>query len=124
MRGLVLILALLSAAGCGLNERDDYLVGRPCTPGVADVCDEGQVCLPHEWSADGPGAYRCRSAASFQQVGNEEAPLAYCDDTMFFCPAGLVCNADRIREDAGFRQRVCKLAGDPFAPPLDAGPSW
>ena len=117
-------LALLLGA-CALQERSDYLVGRPCDRGVADSCDPGQVCLPHAVTRGAYTAYRCRSAASFEPIDGQEAPLAYCSqEDDLWCPDGLECNADRIREDAGYRLSVCKRPGDPFAPPLDAGPGW
>lgn len=127
MRRLVPIAAGLALAlsACGLEERDDFLVGRPCDRSVETPCDEGQVCLPHEIRDGVFDAFRCRDGTSFEPSGGQPAPLAYCDEEAgLVCPDGLVCNADRIRLDAGVRRRVCKRPDDPFAPPLDAGPEW
>ncbi len=121
-----LLLAWVAMVGCGLQERSDYLIGRQCDPETPADCDEGQVCLPHQ-IADRTlmlVRFRCRDAASFESLAGQEPPLAYCDDEQYVCPAGLVCNADRIRVDGGLRPRVCKQPDDAFAPPLDAGPDW
>jgi len=126
VRGSSLALVALAAlSGCGLSERADFLVGRQCDPTAATPCDEAQSCLPHRYADGELDEFRCRDRASFEPRGGQEAPLAYCDEAEgYLCPGDLVCNADRIRLDAGFRPRVCKPDGDPFAPPLDAGPSW
>lgn len=117
-------LALVMGA-CGLHERSDFLVGRECDPSAAKACDMGQACLPHEYTGGAPDRFRCRDALSFEALAGQEPPLAYCDESLgYLCPGALVCNADRIRLDAGYRLKVCKRADDAFAPPLDAGPSW
>jgi hypothetical protein len=118
-----LALCALLAAGCALQERGDYLVGRECTARNMDRdCDPGQRCLPHEFANDRYDDFRCRDRASFEFIGDREPPIAYCDETMgFICPGDLVCNADRIRVDATTRRRVCKLKDDLFSPPLDGG---
>lgn len=118
------LLLVALGAGCGLQERSDYLVGRQCDPDVAADCDDRQVCLPHAIRNELLVRFRCRDAASFGSLAGQEPPLAYCDEQRYFCPEGLVCNADRIRVDAGQRPKVCKRLDDAFAPPLDAGPRW
>ena len=123
MRWIIGAFVLVLAAGCGLSERGDFLVGRQCDPTNGSSCDEGQACLPHSVVEGDLDEFRCRSAASFDPVRGVEAPLAYCNEE-YECPAPLVCNADRIRVDGGFRRTVCKRDDDPFAPPLDAGPAW
>lgn len=119
------LCGLLLAGGCGLEERGDFLVGRQCDPTAAEPCDPAQACLPHRFREGALDEFRCRDLASFEERAGQPAPLAYCDEGEgYVCPGDLVCNADRIRFDAGYRPRVCKPSGDPFAPPLDAGPSW
>lgn len=121
------VLAVVVLAACGLEERDDFLIGRQCDLAADQPCDEGQVCLPHAYTEGRLTEPRCRDRASFEPIAGRPAPLAYCDEAQgYVCPAGLVCNADRIRLDAGYRAKVCKRPRpeDPFAPPLDAGPSW
>ena len=109
------ILFVFLLASCGLEERDDFLIGRQCDRD-GEECDEGQECLPHEESP--LGDYRCRDRASFEQIDGREPPLAYCN-AMIECPADLVCNADRIRTDTDRRPLVCTRPDDVFAPPLE-----
>ncbi len=113
---------LLVLVGCGLEEREDFLVGRQCPPPPSNSCDPGQSCLPHRWTSQ-PDDFRCRDRSSFLPIGDREAPLAYCDDQLYRCPGDLVCNADRVRVDASVRLRVCRRPDDIFAPPLDGGGS-
>lgn len=113
---------LLLQAGCGLSERDDFLVGRSCVPVEPTGCDEQQVCLPHSYAASGPMDFRCRDAASFALRDGREAPLAFCDqEEGLLCPEGIPCGAGRIRDDAGLRRTVCKRPDDTFGPPADLG---
>jgi hypothetical protein len=108
---------LLFAASCGIQERDDFLIGRQCDPSN-NICDPEQFCLPHE---DDPiGDFRCRDRESFEPINGQEPPLAYCNAEIP-CPGDLVCNADRIRVDGGRRPLVCKRPDDVFAPPLEGG---
>lgn len=111
MRAVVVLVLLASA--CGLEEREDFLIGRQCSQSDPASCDEGQKCLAHD---PRPADYRCRDRASFELIDGQEPPLAYCatDDE---CPEDLVCNADRIRLDGGLRPLVCKRPDDVFAPP-------
>jgi hypothetical protein len=103
----VVVAALLLPAGCGLDERDDFLLGRPCTTDRND-CDPGQRCLPHRRVEARFDAFFCRSAESFTQPWSAELPLAYCDpDRGLDCPGNVFCAPDRIRLDAGPRARVC-----------------
>ncbi len=113
MRFLLLIVVL--AAACGLEERTDFLIGRQCDRNRSD-CDPGAECLPHKH--DPFADFRCRDRASFEPIDNQEAPLAYCNADIA-CPGDLVCNADRIREGTGRRLMVCKRPDDVFAPPLE-----
>jgi hypothetical protein len=122
-RGAPLWAAALSlVAACALQERADYLIGRECSRGDSKTCDQGEVCLPHSIVHDVLGDYRCRSRASFDPIDGREAPLAYCDPSMMLnCPGDLVCNADRVREDATTRHLVCTRSDSPFSPPLPDG---
>ena len=107
-----------AAAGCGVEERDDFLIGRRCIREIAEDCDPGQLCLPHVWRGrQSFSDFRCRDEASFM---NPDAPLAYCNEDNP-CPGELVCNVDRVRIDASVRPRVCKSRDDLFAPPFDGG---
>lgn len=118
--GLCVGLSLLPA--CALEERSDYLVGRQCRPtGTEATCDPDQACLPHRWTDRGPENFRCRDRASFEPIGGEEPPLAYCSDE-YPCPPDTECRPDRIRQDINVRPYVCKLEGDVFSPPVDSGP--
>ncbi len=122
---MMLVVSASMLWGCGLKERDDYLIGRECDPTAAQPCDPEQVCLPHDYSVGAPDRFRCRDEASFTASAGQEPPLAYCDEALgYLCPGDLVCNADRIRLDAGYRLTVCQRADATFAPPRDAGPSW
>ncbi len=115
-------LGMLLIAGCGLQERADFLIGRQCGAGNAEACDEGQACLPHQLEPR-IGDFRCRDEDSFDpQRFGQEPPRAFCDEARgFICPGDLVCNADRIRADGGPRPLVCKRPDDVFSPPLDGG---
>lgn len=119
MRALVLSCLVVASAGCDLEERSDFLVGRSCDPDVAGSCDPEQSCLPHRFDRDNPADYRCRSVESFEPLPEGEPPLAYCDPQLdLICPGDLVCNADRVRQvDGGVRRRVCQRPGTPFGPP-------
>lgn len=125
MRRLLLV-GLISLCGCGLEERDDFLIGRACDPEQSSACDPGQRCLPHQ-VADGLFQdFRCRDVASFERVDGLEPPLAYCDEAgTYVCPGSMVCRPDRIRSspDGGFsvRRLVCQSPDSPFGPPPDAG---
>ena len=121
MKWVVVFFALL-LAGCGLSERDDFLIGRSCVSASELPCDEGQRCLPHSLNGGSFGEFRCRDFDSFQQVaGLAKPPLAYCN-AEHRCPEGLVCRPDRIRVDGGPRPNVCKSPDDVFIPPnFDAG---
>ena len=115
---IMVLAALGSALGCGIDERSDFLIGRQCVRGDPRSCDPGQVCLAHSWRGGQTFTdYRCRDEASFLVP---DAPIAYCSDAEP-CPGDLVCNADRVRIDTSVRPLVCKTADDPFAPPLDGG---
>lgn len=115
MRCMSVILLGLLLTGCGLSERDDFLVGRSCDPGAEMDCDEGQVCLPHGWLSARPTEFRCRDAASFSAP--DEAPTAYCDEALgFACPEGVECRPGRIREDSGPRRPECVSTDFPFGP--------
>lgn len=117
------LLTLASAFGCDLAERSDFLVGRLCDPRRAESCDLGQACLPHALQENRFDEFRCRDRVSFEPIGGREAPLAYCQPELgYLCPGDLVCNADRIRSDAGRRALVCKLPDDVFGPPLGGPP--
>ena len=105
---------LLLVAACGIQERNDFLIGRQCDPSD-NRCDPGQACLPHEPDLTD---YRCRDRESFEPINGQEPPLAYCNAEIE-CPDDLVCNADRIRLDGGRRPLVCKRPDDVFAPPLE-----
>ena len=99
--------ALLLSAGCGLDERDDFMLGRPCSIDRED-CDAGQRCLPHRRVDGRFDAFFCRSADTFSQPWSVDLPLAYCDPGRGLdCPGDVVCAPDRIRLDAGPRARVC-----------------
>ncbi|MCK6545968.1 hypothetical protein L6R52_08870 [Myxococcota bacterium] len=118
----LLLAALAAPVGCALEERGDFLVGRTCDPDDDRTCDDGEECLPHAIVNDIFEEFRCRDLASFGPIEGREAPLAYCDDAEGHrCPAGMVCNADRVRLDSSVRRLVCKLPGDVFAPPYDGG---
>lgn len=122
---LELAMVLLPAA-CSMQERSDFLVGRPCDPGSSDLtkgCDPGQSCLPHTYAGDTPKNYLCRDRASFDPLPDgRPAPLAYCNPSGgFSCPGDLVCTYDRIRADASVRRLVCASPDDPFAPPAPDG---
>src|SRR6185503_2224825 len=101
MRACLGALLLLCLSACSLQENDDYRVGRECNENNGDRdCDPGERCLPHKWESQ-PTNFRCRNRASFVQVGDREPPLAFCDENLnFYCPGDLVCNPDRVREDA------------------------
>ena len=107
-------LILGFAFACGIEERSDFLIGRQCDPSN-NLCDPGQACLPHDPRMSD---FRCRDRASFDPINGQEPPLAYCNAEIA-CPGDLVCNADRIRTDAGRRPLVCKRPDDVFAPPLE-----
>ena len=120
MRALAVSL-LLVLAGCELEERADYLVGRECDRAIEESCDPAQRCLPHRYVGGSPTDFRCRDAASFERLSDgREPPLAFCAvDDGLECPAPLVCNADRVRTgDVGIRRMVCQKADNPFGPPL------
>lgn len=119
----VVVAGLLAGlAACSLEERADFLIGRICNREDPRSCDEGQECLPHTASGPDLDDFRCRDLASFAPIEGREAPLAYCDpEDGITCPAGLVCNADRVRLDATTRRLVCKPPDDVFAPPWDGG---
>ena len=122
MRALVPVAFGLLLVSCGLRESDDFLIGRRCEVMDSMPCDQGQLCLPHAVSADRLVDFRCRDRASFERIGNQEAPLAHCDESMgLVCPPDLICSADRIRLDAGLRWLVCKMKDDVFQPPLGEG---
>lgn len=123
MRAALLLLVLL--ASCGLEERDDFLIGRTCVANTPMPCDEGQSCLPHAIVDGTFDKFRCRDFASFDRIAGLGAPpLAYCDELRHPCPEGLVCRPDRIRVGEGTRQNVCKSPDDVFIPPnFDAGVS-
>ncbi len=111
-------VVLGALAGCGVDERADFLIGRQCVPSDPATCDPEQACLPHVWrGGERFSDYRCRDEASFLVP---DAPLAYCGPSDP-CPGRLVCNADRVRIDASTRPLVCKTDDDLFAPPLDGG---
>jgi hypothetical protein len=117
---LAFACSLASLVACSLEERADFLIGRECS--ADDGCDEGQKCLPHAYFDGDFHDFRCRDRASFEPIEGREAPLAYCDaERDLICPAGLVCNADRVRQDAAIRRMVCKHPDDVFSPPLDGG---
>ena len=118
-QGFVLVMVTLvgSVAGCGVDERADFLIGRECIRGDPETCDPGQACLPHTQRGESLIDYRCRDEASFLVPG---APIAYCSDNDP-CPGDLVCNADRVRIDASVRALVCKPIDDLFSPPYDGG---
>jgi hypothetical protein len=120
--GPAMLLIALLLSSCSLGERSDFLIGRQCKPkSTQDFCDEGQACLPHKLDEEGrPDDFRCRDAASFELHEGEEPPLAYCDAT-YLCPPGVECRPDRVRENVGARPTVCKVPGDIFSPPTDAG---
>lgn len=120
-----LLMGCLTAFGfgCGLAERDDFMVGRRCEPESAEACDDEQQCLPHAYTGGRPTDFRCRDVDSFQIAPNgQEPPLAFCaPEDGLICPGNLICNAGRIRMDSGARRRICKLPDSRFGPPLDAG---
>lgn len=112
----------LLLAGCGIQERADFLIGRVCDPEIPSACDSGQRCLPHMVDEERFFDYRCRDEASFERVDGVEPPLAYCDtEGSLECPGLLVCRPDRIRSgaDGGFvvRRLVCQSPDSPFGPP-------
>jgi hypothetical protein len=120
MRAALLFVAF--AFACSLEERGDFLIGRECDENDPASCDPGQKCLPHKYRDGEYLDFRCRDFASFEPLQGREAPLALCDDQRgYICPSGLVCNADRVRQDAGTRRLVCKHPDDVFSPPLDGG---
>lgn len=98
----------LGAAACGLGERGDFLLGRPCTTD-RDDCGAGGVCLPHERAPAGDyRAFFCRTPESFDPAIPDDLPRAFCDpDRGLDCPSGAACVPDRIRIDAGPRALVC-----------------
>ena len=90
----IALLALL-AVGCGLEERDDFLVGRECQPQAETPCDDRQACLPHLIERGVLKEFRCRDVASFEPIEGRPAPLAFCAEAKdLLCPGDLVCNAD------------------------------
>ena len=120
MRLAFALIAAMAVAGCDLEERADYLIGRVCDPIASSSCEGEQVCLPHRFEGNAPADFRCRDAASFDPVEGKEPPLAYCDEEDDLrCPGDLVCRADRLRaSDGGYRRRVCQKPEDPFGPPV------
>lgn len=120
MKHALCFVLVLAGASCTLDQRGDYLVGRECADD--ESCDQGQSCLPHRWVSGRPDNLRCRDRASFEPTPTYAPPLAFCDESLgFICPGDLECNAERVRLDADTRRRVCKLPGDTFSPPTDAG---
>jgi len=111
LRRVALALALLQLTGaCGLQQREDFLLGRPCAP-ERDDCGEGARCLPHEVDAEIPRyeAYFCRDEASFDPNLGVDLPRAFCDpERGIDCPGRSECVPDRFREDVGARPRVCR----------------
>ncbi len=119
LRAFAAALVLFFAA-CTLDQRGDFLVGRECDDD--ESCDQGQRCLPHDFVNDRYDDFRCRDRASFEPTPSYAPPLAFCDEEeSYFCPGDLECNAERVRLDSSTRRRVCKLPGDTFSPPTDAG---
>ena len=128
MKLLSFAIALLSSVAlglalgsCSLQERGDFLLGRDCEEDRDCDLEKDERCLPHAYVNDRYEDLRCRNRDSFERTGNREPPIAYCDESKYFCPGDLECNADRVRNDASARRRVCKLPGDIFSPPLDGG---
>ena len=121
MRCVALGLALLAVAavgGCGLEEREDYLVGRRCNPDFETPCDDEQVCLPHKFDAS-PSDFRCRDASSLLSTAAvPNPPLAFCVLGTYDCPPELVCRPDRVRfRDGAPRREVCQDPDVPFLIP-------
>lgn len=109
IRGIV--AAAVIVTGCGLSERDDFLLGRPCAFGESE-CEAEDRCLPHSRRAEGTfDEYFCRSEASFDSAfAPEPLPLAYCDpDRGIECPGAVPCEPDRVRVDVGPRPLVCAV---------------
>jgi hypothetical protein len=123
-RTALALLALAVISACELQERGDFLIGRMCDDDKG--CDPGQVCLPHEIVGGQFSNFLCRDSASFAVMQNREPPLAYCgpdplNNKVYKCPGDLVCNADRVREDATTRPLVCTTKNSIFSPPYDGG---
>ena len=108
---LFVALMVVAAVSCGgLHESDDLLVWRPCEGVEFDNCDQGQVCLPHQWDAAGPSLFRCRDFDSLSPTVSGEPLLAYCDGETHKCPKPAEC---RLEDPPGpqvqYRKHVCVL---------------